>query len=246
MESRVISHTRTRDTYTENITLASPTKNLQTMTLSQKSNATIAALAPLFTTSAGQPAISPPLTLWPAIQTAYATALSTFSLPQDPATSPLSQPGTPALVTNAVFDTDARLFFEEAADAASLFASLTPAAKARLLAQAIAGIVLFFARLGGALEEGEGVVSESLLARELELFRGAEERQAALNGLEWSRVWEACARPEEVARVVGRVVDRASDEAEVGELVEAGAMGFDVERPRNMGLPWGFSILPVN
>lgn len=108
-------------------------------------------------------------------------------------------------------------------------------------------MVLFFGRLAEVVEAGE-IIDEGVLKRELEGFRGSEEREAAMNGVEGSRVWERCARGEEVVRLVGRVVDRAADEVEVAEMVEGelGAMGFDVERPRNMGLPWGFSILPVN
>ena len=88
-----------------------------------------------------------------------------------------------------------------------------------------------------------------MLQDELADFRGSEEREAAVTLVEEGAVWEGCGRSEEVAGLIWGVVERVGeDEVGVAEVVEAeeGAMGFDVERPRNMGLPWGFSILPVN
>lgn len=45
-----------------------------------------------------------------------------------------------------------------------------------------------------------------------------------------------------------RAVESADEEVEVsGEVEGVGALfGFEIGRPKNMGLPWGFSILPVN
>ncbi|SPN99216.1 uncharacterized protein DNG_02253 [Cephalotrichum gorgonifer] len=222
-------------------------------TLAQKAKATIAALSTTFTTDHHHASISPNLTLWSAIQTAYKTTQSTFSLPQD-SSLPLSSPSSPALVIDAIFDTDAKLFFDSHSQ---LVSSLPPTSKAALLAQAIAGLVLFFERLGSELE-GEEVVTDVLFARELEAFRASEERRAALGAVEASDVWgSCCGGAEEIAGVVMGVVERAGDEFELAGMLEEGGAaaggwedgampGFEVGRPRNMGLPWGFSILPVN
>lgn len=100
--------------------------------------------------------------------------------------------------------------------------------------------------LGEAAEGEDGVVTSALFARELELFRVSEERQAVLDAVDDSSVWEGCAATEDISRAITRAVESADDEAEVaGEVEGVGAL-FGFERPRNMGLPWGFSILPVN
>lgn len=214
-------------------------------TLSQRSKATISALATHFITKNNTPSIAPTLNLWAAIQTAYTTALTTFHLQED-ATLPLSSPSAGTHIINAVFDTDAKLLFT--GPHATLFASLAPASKARLLAQGIAGIVLFLRALGETAEGEGGVVTSTLFARELEVFRGSEERQAVLDAVDDSHVWEVCAAKEDVSRAIMRAVESADEEVEVsGEVEGVGALfGFEIGRPKNMGLPWGFSILPVN
>lgn len=207
--------------------------------------ATIAALTTHFTTKNNTASIAPTLTLWAAIQTAYTTARNTFLLQED-ATLPLSSPSAGTHIINAVFDTDAQLLFT--GPHATLFASLAPAAKARLLAQGIAGIVLFLRGLGETAEAEGGPVTATLFARELELFRVSEERGAVLDAVDDSHVWEGCAAKEDITRAITRAVESADDEVEVvGEVEGVGALfGFEIGRPKNMGLPWGFSILPVN
>lgn len=107
-------------------------------------------------------------------------------------------------------------------------------------------MVLFLKGLGETAEGEGGVVTSTLFARELELFRVSEERQAVLDAVDDSTVWEACAAAEEISRAITLAVESADDEGSVsGEVEGVGAL-FGFERPRNMGLPWGFSILPVN
>lgn len=228
-------------------------KGFRTLTtISDKSKATANLLTAHFALRSRTVSIPRSLSLWSTAQSSYTTTHNIFALPQDPVTLPLSQRSSPALVLNAIFDTDAKLFFD--GPGALLFTSLPEGSKVRLLAQAVTGLVLFFRQLAAALtESGEAFVSDAMFARELEAFRESEERRAAMAAVEASTLFERCADISQVARLVVRVVERVGDEVALAEMLEGASDGeegammtLEVERPRNMGLPWGFSILPVN
>ncbi|KEZ38882.1 hypothetical protein SAPIO_CDS10194 [Scedosporium apiospermum] len=236
---------------------AIPTRSLATApkkatTISEKTSAAIAAMTTYFNVNPGhQVSIPTNISLYSITQTCYTITHRTFALPEDPSSEPLSDLTSPSHVIDAIFDTDAKLFFQDA----PLLAYLTPDLKSSLLAQAITGLVIFFRRLSDALSYEElPFITPYLFAKELESFRHSEERIAALAAVEASDLFAGCRGRGQIATLVSRVVERADDESELSDMIEdahvhedsVGMLGWAVERPRNMGLPWGFSILPVN
>ncbi|PKS04939.1 hypothetical protein jhhlp_008305 [Lomentospora prolificans] len=229
-----------------------PTTSTKPAPISEKSSAAIAALTTYFTVTPNAPVSIPTnLSLYSITQSCYTIAKQTFLFPEDPSSPPLSDIAAPSQVIDAIFDTDAKLFFEDA----PLLANLTSDHKASLLAQAIVGLVLFFRHLADALKsEEQAYVTSYLFAKELESFRLSEERIAALNAVESSSLFAACRSRKQIDKLISRVVERAFNEQELSDMLEdagvnedaVGSLGWAIERPRNMGLPWGFSILPVN
>ncbi|CAI4215585.1 unnamed protein product [Parascedosporium putredinis] len=238
---------------TSKTTRVVPVAPKKTASIAERSSAAISALSSYFTIQpTGPVSIPTTLSLYSITQSCYTVARQTFLLPEDPS-SPSLRLLRPSAAIDAIFDTDAKLFFEDA----PLLANLTPDLKASLLAQAVAGLVLLFRRLADVLAAEDDVpfLTHDLFARELDAFRHSPERIAALTAIEASSLFShGCRSRAQVARLVSRVVERAADEQELSDMLEdagvtedaAGSLGWTVERPRNMGLPWGFSILPVN
>ncbi|KAK4040106.1 hypothetical protein C8A01DRAFT_35887 [Parachaetomium inaequale] len=160
----------------------------------------------------------------------------------------LAEPSTLDRVLNSIFDTTALPLVTE--KSVLIAAGLDDHDKSCLFVQAVAGMVLIFRHLSPA----GTVVSASLLSRELQLFAESEQRRAALDKIGGSSLFSSCYTK---AAIVDFVM-AAIDEREVGhhDTLALGTAGDHLlsdsvawvsDRPcKNMGLPWGFTIMTLN
>ncbi|KAK4223206.1 hypothetical protein QBC38DRAFT_447576 [Podospora fimiseda] len=184
----------------------------------------------------------------------FSKLTETFNL-RDP-DSLLSSPSTLSHILDAILDTTSRPFANPNSEL--ILAGLDDHDKACLYMQAIAGMVLIFERLKTAEVE----LSASLLARKLRLFAESKQRQVVLDTIAGSHCFsESYTRSDVVEFLVNAVqkaqeaVDefsfgrsgRNSPEVEEVSLVLGDSWGGSGERPcKNMGLPWGFTIMALN
>jgi hypothetical protein len=159
----------------------------------------------------------------------------------------LTEPSTLDRVLNSIFDTTALPLVTE--KSVRIAAGLDDHDKSCLFVQAVAGMVLIFRHLSAA-----GTVSASLLSRELQLFSESEQRRAALDKIGGSSLFSSCYT--KIALV--DFVMAAIDEREVGHFDTLGcsaagdhllndSVAWVSDRPcKNMGLPWGFTIMTLN
>jgi hypothetical protein len=159
----------------------------------------------------------------------------------------LAEPSTLDRVLNSIFDTTALPLVTE--KSVRIAAGLDDHDKSCLFVQAVAGMVLIFRHLSTA-----GTVSASLLSRELQLFSESEQRRAALDKIGGSSLFSSCYT--KIALV--DFVMAAIDEREVrhfdtlglgaaGDHLLTDSVAWVSDRPcKNMGLPWGFTIMTLN
>ncbi|KAK3997879.1 hypothetical protein QBC44DRAFT_314606 [Cladorrhinum sp. PSN332] len=163
----------------------------------------------------------------------------------------LSSPSTLTHVLDAILDTTSRPFANPNSEL--ILAGLDDHDKACLYMQAVAGMVLIFERLKSA----DADLSPSLLARKLQLFAESNQRQAVLDTIAGSHCFsESYTRNDVVEVLVNAVQDREVHDFSFGratpeqeeELLSVGdSWGGSSERPcKNMGLPWGFTIMALN
>ncbi|KAL2271976.1 hypothetical protein VTJ83DRAFT_1347 [Remersonia thermophila] len=156
----------------------------------------------------------------------FAKAVQLFNL-RDPASvldppapPPAPEAGLLARVLFATFDASRRPLVRDellraGTDAGSLVLGLTPHDRAVLLAQTLAGVLLFLHRLAdaqwphGALPASYAL-GEATLARHVEDLSASEaERRAALEEVEASPVFTQCALRGSVAELLVRAIERA-------------------------------------
>jgi hypothetical protein len=160
----------------------------------------------------------------------------------------LAEAPTLERILNSIFDTTSLPFVTE--KSARIVAGLDDHDKSCLFLQAVAGMVLVFRRLGLA----GGVVSAGMLSRELQLFAECEKRRAVLEKIGASHVFSTCYTKSSVVDFVMTAIDERengrhdslpSDTAAADLLNDSAAWVSD--RPcKNMGLPWGFTIMALN
>ncbi|KAL2263199.1 hypothetical protein VTK26DRAFT_7773 [Humicola hyalothermophila] len=131
-----------------------------------------------------------------------------------------------------------------------------------LYLQAVAGMVAVFRCLYKATASGAADLSADLFARQLRLFAEGEQRRVVLDGIAARRDLFSCSYTsnhlvEAVSAVVeGREAEEEEEERGNGmrrqfwgvtEEISSDIAAWDGDRPcKNMGLPWGFTIMALN
>ncbi|KAK3385488.1 hypothetical protein B0H63DRAFT_183466 [Podospora didyma] len=157
----------------------------------------------------------------------------------------LSDPSSLERMLRSIFDTDSRAFVTERS--LRILAGLDGRDKACLFVQAVAGMTLIFQRLESALSQ----LSPRLFSRELQLFAESEQRRNMLEKVDGSPLFGSCySKNTLVDFLAGAVSDR---EASRQYNLPSTTIGEDINvawggsRPcKNMGLPWGFTIMAIN
>ncbi|KAK4166919.1 hypothetical protein QBC43DRAFT_11372 [Cladorrhinum sp. PSN259] len=161
----------------------------------------------------------------------------------------LSSQSTFSHILDAILDTSSRPFANP--DSELILAGLDDHDKACLYLQAVVGMVLILERLKSSSSD----LSAGLLARKLQLFAESKQRQAVLDAIAGSHCFsESYTRNDVVEFLVNAIQDREVDDFSLptpsGEelLVSVGnSWDGSSERPcKNMGLPWGFTIMALN
>ncbi|GAB1317825.1 hypothetical protein MFIFM68171_08035 [Madurella fahalii] len=160
----------------------------------------------------------------------------------------LTEPSTLERILSSVFDTASRAFVTERSP--RILAGLDDRDKSCLYVQAVAGMVLIFRRLSSAGRE----LSASLLSRELQLFAESEQRQAVLEKIAGSHLLSSCYTKSAIVEFVVEVVEGRElghydtlPLNKAGEDLLSNSVTWVSDRPcKNMGLPWGFTIMTIN
>jgi hypothetical protein len=190
----------------------------------------------------GRPSLPAETCLFTLISQTFATVRNIFSL-NDP-NGVLAESSSREKMLRATFDNSSIAFVTE--KSGEVFADLDEHDKTCLYVQAVAGIVSIFRRLSVA-----GVVlSTAVFARELRLFRESEQRQAMLVMIASSSLLRTCYTKIAIAELVMAAMEQG--EAAHGadapkEDLLSDATSWVNDRPcKNMGLPWGFTIMALN
>lgn len=194
-----------------------------------------------FTLSLGQASVQNSVSLWATLSQCYEEIAKTFNL-QDPE-GVLSTPDSISKVVHATFDHDEHRLIEQ--HSSTMLNYLDDATKAHMLAQAIAGIVAFFRKLAS---HHQGPVTAASFDREVQRFAKCKLRSAMIRKVEDSRIFGRCYTKSQIADLIMDAVEGEVDDAEFTTEDEyQNAIGWATELPvRNMGLPWGFSIMALN
>lgn len=111
-------------------------------------------------------------------------------------------------------------------------------------------MVLIFQRLSQA----GGPVSARLLSRELRLFAESEQRRVVLDTIGHSSTFSSCYTKDSLVKFVLKAIEAGDngqyevlDLKPVGERLVREDSVYINDRPcKNMGLPWGFTIMTLN
>ncbi|KAJ4317406.1 hypothetical protein N0V84_007383 [Fusarium piperis] len=146
----------------------------------------------------------------------------------------------------SIFDTNTQSFLEQ--ETSEIFAHLSAKQKARILAQAIATFTILFQRLA---ETGEKV-TYGVLNREAQLFAESEQRTMMQDAIEGNPIFEDCQRKSDIADAILTAMD-ADESPASPQLVAADdkidftfSPGAALEHSKNMGVPWGFTVMALN
>ncbi|KAJ4287113.1 hypothetical protein N0V88_007735 [Collariella sp. IMI 366227] len=206
----------------------------------------ISAAISLITLTHNHPSIPSNTCLFTLLNQCFTKIQSIFAL--DDYYSVLSSPSTLERILTATFDTASLGFVTE--KSVRIIAGLDDHDKISLYVQAVAGMVLVFRRLRSA----GPVVSANLLARELQLFAESEQRGRVLEKIGHSALLSHCHSREGMVEFVVKAMDEREDRhyAETLPLPDGTDLLNDSvqwvsDRPcKNMGLPWGFTIMALN
>ena len=141
----------------------------------------------------------------------------------------------------AIFDSHVQGFLQ--ADAHALFNQLESSTKARIFAQAIAGFLSVARRLTAG-----GEVTAEMFNREVQLFTESDQRVAMLQTIEQSDLFSHCYLADQISGLILEAIDPKDGNIGTGteETEHLLTWATELEVHRNMGLPWGFSFIPVN
>ncbi|KAL0468506.1 hypothetical protein QR685DRAFT_342803 [Neurospora intermedia] len=187
---------------------------------------------------------------------------NTYALP-DSSHALLSQPSSLDRILNSIFDTSCLAFVTE--QEFRIEAGLDDHDKVTLFVQAVAGMAMVFERLlhassssAASANSGTGDLTTSLLSRELQLFAESEQRRTMLDRIGATSLLSHCYTKDELVSFVMAMVedpDRASQQGG-SSLLSLNAVGEDLSSDsvawvsgrtcKNMGLPWGFTIMALN
>jgi hypothetical protein len=156
----------------------------------------------------------------------------------------LAEPSTLERILNSIFDTTSLPFVTE--KSVRIAAGLDDHDKSCLFLQAVAGMVLIFRRLGLA----GGIVTAGMLSRELQLFAECEQRRAVLEKIGGSHVFSTCYTRSAVVDFLMAAINEQHDGMPLdnaGMDLLSDSVACVSDRPcKNMGLPWGFTIMALN
>ncbi|KAK7432235.1 hypothetical protein QQZ08_001180 [Neonectria magnoliae] len=170
---------------------------------------------------------------------------STFNLDVDPELD-LNCRKTLHRILQAVFDTDTQGFLEQ--ETSDIFAHLDSPQKARILAQAIAAATIIFQRLA---ETGR-TVTYGILNREAQLFAESDQRALMQDSIEESPVFEQCELKSDISEAIKEAMQAEESPSTPQPFASDDKLDFMFspnaghERPKNMGLPFGFTIMSIN
>ncbi|KAH7143589.1 hypothetical protein EDB81DRAFT_884197 [Dactylonectria macrodidyma] len=180
-----------------------------------------------------------------ALSSALRKISATFNLDVDPEVD-LNSRETLHRILQAIFDTDTQGFLEQ--ETSDIFAHLTSTQKDRILAQAIAAATIIFKRLA---ETGR-TVTRGLLNREAQLFAESDQRTLMQDSIEESPVFDHCEGKSDITKAITDAIEAEESPSTPQPLVVDDKLDFNFspnsshERPKNMGLPWGFTIMSIN
>ncbi|KAF7563442.1 hypothetical protein G7046_g688 [Stylonectria norvegica] len=176
---------------------------------------------------------------------ALRTISSTFNLDISPELD-LTSRDTLHRILQAHFDTDTQAFLEQ--DSSEIFSHLSCAEKSRILAQSIGATTIIFRRLA---ETGR-TINYGLFNRESQLFAESEQRTLMHDAIEESQVFEDCHFKSQVSALILEAIEAEESEATPHPFASDDSLDFTLsptavhERPKNMGQPWGFTIMTIN
>ncbi|KAK4217492.1 hypothetical protein QBC37DRAFT_414622 [Rhypophila decipiens] len=169
----------------------------------------------------------------------------------------LSSPSTLETVLKSIFDNENEVFVME--DSLLLVEGLSDQERLSLFLQAVTGMAMVFQHLSlsGA------TMTPSALERELEIFSEGDERHEMLEKVEASRFLTACYDKKDLGVYLMKIVEDEDEEEDITpenhnhnlvtswsatkQTINTDSDEWDSSRPcKNMGLPWGFTILALN
>ncbi|KAH8683550.1 hypothetical protein BGZ61DRAFT_495936 [Ilyonectria robusta] len=180
-----------------------------------------------------------------ALFSALSKISATFNLTVDPEVD-LNSRETLHRILQAIFDTDTQGFLEQ--ETSEIFAHLSSTQKDRILAQAIATTTIIFQRLA---ETGRPI-TKGLLNREAQLFAESDQRTLMQDSIEESTVFARCDHKSELTKAITDAMEAEESPSTPQPLVADDKEDFMFspnaghERPKNMGLPFGFTIMSIN
>lgn len=194
----------------------------------------------------GRLAIPSDTTLFSLLNQSYAKSTTIFAIRDSEGI--LSDPSSLERILGSIFDTTSRAFVTE--KSLRTLAGLDDRDKACLFVQAAAGIAMILERLRNARTE----MTPSLFSRELQLFAESDARRNMLDKIGASSLFDSCF----TGGVMADFVMATIEGRETGhyENLPLGRLGEDPlsddvawisDRPcKNMGQPWGFTIMTIN
>lgn len=200
---------------------------------------------PSFTVTNGHAAIQPNDTIWESTVHCFEQILDAYD-----ARAVLSGQEHLRSTLRATFDEEVRGLLDSGAQAMGLLDdALDDPSKARVLAQVIAGTVAVLERTVTDADPEKRVSAERFRA-EVQRFAESEHRQRLAGMIGGSKMFGRCYAPQQIRDLIVRAVeDRQDGDGSAVWLGDEGesAIGWATELPsRNMGLPWGFTILALN
>ncbi|KAM0544858.1 hypothetical protein ACHAPJ_011603 [Fusarium lateritium] len=148
-------------------------------------------------------------------------------------------------ILQSIFDTNTQSVLEQ--ETSEIFGHLSSKQKARILAQAIAAFTIIFQRLAQTGQK----VSYGVLNREAQLFAESDQRALMQSNIEGNSVFENCEKKSNIAEAILAAIDADEDPATPQPVAVDDKLDF-VFSPgaalehKNMGVPWGFSIMTIN
>ncbi|KAG7146527.1 hypothetical protein HYQ46_004672 [Verticillium longisporum] len=210
--------------------------------MSQTCRRSVESVMPYFTVSMGQAAITSP-SLWKTLLRSYSHINQTYNL-QDSHGVLSCQAGLKSIL-NTTFDREAQAFLDRHSENLDVLDdSLNGPAKARLLARAVAGVVAVFEHLSAC----RGEITQEVFDQQVQHFAESDQCRRIIAKIEESKVFSRCYAKSQLADVICQAVEDGSDTASLGlGEDDQAAIEWASELPsRNMGLPWGFTILALN
>jgi hypothetical protein len=131
-----------------------------------------------------------------------------------------------------------------------ILAGLDDHDKSCLFVQAVAGMTLLFRRLSSV----GSVLSDAIFSRELQRFAESEHRRLMLEKIGGSSLFSSCYTKSSIVDFVMAAIEEQEvvrrdrlPLSNAGEDLLSDAVAWVSDRPcKNMGLPWGFTIMTLN